>query len=190
MTETLRPGDALLIVDVQVDFCPGGALPVPGGDAVVPVLNQWITRAESRGIPVFASRCWHPEGHVSFRERGGPWPRHCVQNSRGAEFHPGLRLPAGIEIISKAVELDADSYSAFGGTDLEARLRRAGVSRIWIGGLALDYCVKESALDAVRLGFETHLIADASRAVDVHPGDGLAALNTLQHAGVIVERLT
>jgi nicotinamidase/pyrazinamidase len=183
----LRDGDALLIVDVQNDFCPGGALPVPGGDEIIPVLNHWTAMAESQGIPVFASRDWHPEDHISFRERGGPWPKHCVQNRKGAEFHPDLRLPESVHIISKATGSDTDSYSAFGGTDLAERLRKAAARRVWIGGLALDYCVKESAMDAVRLGFEAHLIADATRPVNVRPEDGAAALKDLQDAGVILE---
>src|SRR5215471_2821532 len=140
----LQPGDALLIVDVQNDFCPGGALPVPEGNAVVPVLNQWIAEAEARRAPVFASRDWHPKNHISFKQRGGPWPPHCVQGTPGAAFHPDLKLPQNVEIISKAENPDKDSYSAFGGTDLAARLKREGVHRVWIGGLTQDYCVRES----------------------------------------------
>src|SRR5438552_15199445 len=118
----LEAGDALLIVDVQNDFCPGGALPVPEGDAIIPVLNRWIDEAEARGVPVFASRDWHPQNHVSFKQRGGPWPPHCVQGTKGAAFHPGLKLPKNAEIVSKAQDPETDSYSAFGGTDLAGRL--------------------------------------------------------------------
>src|SRR5437667_258948 len=131
----MRIGDALLIVDVQNDFCPGGALAVREGDQVVPVLNRWIGRAEAQRIPIFASRDWHPPDHISFKARGGPWPPHCVQNTKGAAFHPDLKLPPDTEVISKADDPDKDSYSAFGGTDLATKLRRVGIRRLWIGGL-------------------------------------------------------
>ncbi len=183
----MQRGDALLIVDVQKDFCPGGALAVPEGDEVVPVLNQWIAEALAQGISVFASRDWHPSNHISFKERGGPWPPHCVQGSEGAVFHPELRLPANTEIVSKAQTPDQDSYSAFGGTGLAVSLRRAGVKRLWMGGLAQDYCVRASALDAIKEGFEVHLIVDATRAVNVHPGDGQNALDEIRQAGGTLE---
>jgi nicotinamidase/pyrazinamidase len=188
MHTQLRRGDALLIVNVQNDFCPGGALAVPNGDIIIPMLNRWISMAEAAGIPVFASRDWHPEGHISFQERGGPWPRHCVQDQHGAEFHPALQLPYSAHIISKATEADSDSYSTFGRTDLAGQLRKASVHSLWIGGLALDYCVKESALDAIRLGFEVHLLADATRAVNLHPEDAAIAFKEMREAGVIIER--
>jgi nicotinamidase/pyrazinamidase len=183
----LGAGDALIIVDVQNDFCPGGALAVPEGDAVVPVLNRWTAEAEAHGVPVFASRDWHPPNHISFKQRGGPWPPHCVQGTGGAAFHPDLRLPRNVQIISKAEEPDKDSYSAFGGTDLAERLRRAGVKNVWIGGLAEDYCVRATALDAIKEGFKTHLITDATRAVNVHPADGEQALEEIRRAGGILE---
>ena len=186
----MRAGDALLIVDVQNDFCPGGALAVPEGDRVVPVLNQWIAEAQVKAVVIFASRDWHPPNHISFKERGGPWPPHCIQETSGAAFHPDLRLPPGAAIISKAQTPDQDSYSAFGGTDLAGRLRGAGVQRVWIGGLALDYCVRASALDAMRDGFEAHLIVDATRAVNVNPGDGQKALDDIRQAGGILEETT
>ncbi len=183
----LKTGDALLIVDVQNDFCPGGALAVPEGDAVVPVLNRWIAEAENRRVPVFASRDWHPSNHVSFKERGGPWPPHCVQGTAGAAFHPDLKLPRDAQIISKAVDPEADSYSAFGGTDLADRLRRAHVKNVWIGGLAQDYCVRATALDAIREGFRVHVITDATRAVNVKAGDGDRALDEIREAGGVLE---
>jgi nicotinamidase/pyrazinamidase len=182
-----QPGDALLIVDVQNDFCPGGALPVPEGDTVVPVLNQWIAEAEARRAPVFASRDWHPKNHISFKQRGGPWPPHCVQGTPGAAFHPDLKLPRNVEIVSKAEDPDEDSYSAFGGTDLAERLRHAGVKNLWIGGLAQDYCVRATALDAINEGFKVHLIAGATRAVNLHPDDGKHALEDIQRAGGVLE---
>jgi nicotinamidase/pyrazinamidase len=183
----LQAGDALLIVDVQNDFCPGGALAVPEGDAVVPILNQCIAEAEARRVPIFASRDWHPENHISFRQRGGPWPPHCVKGTPGAAFHPDLRLPENVEIISKAENPDEDSYSAFGGTDLAERLRRAGVKNIWIGGLATDYCVRATALDAIHEGFKVHLISGATRAVNVRPNDGERALEEVRRAGGLLE---
>jgi len=182
-----EPGDALLIVDVQNDFCAGGSLAVPEGEAVVPVLNQWIDEANAKGIPVFASRDWHPRNHISFKSRGGPWPPHCVQGTSGAAFHSDLKLPPDVEIISKAEEADKDSYSAFGETDLAERLRERNVKRVWIGGLAQDYCVRATALDAIHQGFIVHLITGATRAVDVHPGDGQKALEEIRKAGAILE---
>jgi len=183
----LQAGDALLIVDVQNDFCPGGALAVPEGDAIIPVLNRWIAEADARRVPVFASRDWHPENHISFKQRGGPWPPHCVQGTPGAAFHPDLRLPRNVEIVSKAENPDEDSYSAFGGTDLTERLRRAGVKNIWMGGLAEDYCVRATALDAINEGFKVHLISGATRAVNIHPSDGERALEEVRRAGGLIE---
>lgn len=186
----LRSGDALLVVDVQNDFCPGGALAVAEGDKVVPVLNKWIDQAVAAGIPVFASRDWHPPNHISFKQRGGPWPPHCIQGTRGAAFHPDLKLPDNVQIISKASSPDKDSYSAFGDTDLSSRLKRANVKRVWIGGLTQDYCVRESTLDALREGFDVHVIVDATRAVNVHPEDGKHALAEIKHAGAVLEMAT
>src|SRR5439155_23945681 len=126
-------GDALLVVDIQNDFCPDGALGVKEGDKVIPLLNKWIAAAVAAGVPVFASRDWHPPNHISFRARGGPWPPHCIQGTPGAEFHPDLRLPENVETISKADKPDLESYSALGGTDLAIRLRKRGVQGIWNG---------------------------------------------------------
>jgi nicotinamidase/pyrazinamidase len=179
----LSSSDGLLIVDVQNDFCPGGTLAVTEGDEVVPILNEWIEAAVAAGAPVFASRDWHPPNHISFRDRGGPWPPHCIQGTRGAQFHPDLKLPDNVQVISKADSADADSYSAFGNTNLTDRLRKAGVRRVWIGGLAQDYCVRETALDALKAGFEVHVIVDATRAVNVKPDDGRRALEDIQQAG-------
>jgi len=180
-------GDALLLADVQNDFCPGGTVPVPEGDLIVPVLNRWIADAEAHGVPVFASRDWHPRSHISFKERGGPWPPHCVQGTTGAGFHPALKLTRDVRIVSKGKDPNKDSYSAFGGTDLAQRLRRANVRNLWIGGLAQDYCVRATALDAIREGFKVHLITDATRAVNVHPDDGEHALEEIRQAGGFFE---
>lgn len=184
----LGPGDALLIADVQNDFCPGGALGVPEGDAIIPVLNRWIDEANARGVPVFASRDWHPRNHISFKDRGGPWPPHCVKGTSGAAFHPDLRLPPDVEIVNKAEDPDKESYSAFGGTDLADRLRDAKVKTLWIGGLAQDYCVRATALDAIQQGFKVHVITDATRAINVHPDDGQHALDEIRKAGAALEK--
>ena len=187
MQPTLRPGDALLIVDVQNDFCAGGSLAVPEGDQVVAVLNRWIAAAAAAGIPIYASRCWHPPGHVSFRERGGPWPPHCVQNTSGADFHPDLRLPAGTQILTKGADLDHDNYSDFHETDLAERLRGEGVRRVFVGGLALDYCVRATVLDGLKEGFDIHLLREATRAVNVDVQDGSRALQEVRVAGAVIE---
>ena len=131
---SMRSGDALLVIDVQNDFCPGGALPIEAGDRVVPVLNRWLCAARERGIPVYASRDWHPRGHPSFVEAGGEWPAHCVQDTEGAAFHADLELPADVVLVAKGVRFDIDQYSAFNETGLEERLRHDGVRRLWVEG--------------------------------------------------------
>jgi nicotinamidase/pyrazinamidase len=183
----LGPHDAVIAVDVQNDFCPGGALPVPGGDQIVPVLNRWIAAAAAAGAMVVASRDWHPPDHCSFLGAGGRWPVHCVQGTPGAALHKDLALPAGALLISKADRPDRDAYSAFQGTALASALRGRGVRRLWIGGLALDYCVRATVLDAVAAGFEVHLLRDATRAVDLRRGDGGRALAEMKNAGAFVE---
>lgn len=187
MTDRPGSGDALLAVDVQNDFCPGGALPVPEGDTVVPVLNRWIAAAGEPGAAVYVSRDWHPADHVSFADRGGPWPPHCIQSTPGADFHPDLALPASATVISKGTDPDRDQYSAFDGTGLGDRMRREGVARVWVGGLAQDVCVRASVLDGLQEGFEVHLLLPATRPVDVHPGDGDRALAEMREAGAIIE---
>ncbi|MEM1270100.1 MAG: nicotinamidase [Bacteroidota bacterium] len=184
MTNPFTAGDALLIVDVQNDFIPGGSLAVPDGDAVVPVLNTWIEHATEAGIPVIASRDWHPADHVSFAEQGGLWPPHCVQDTAGADFHPDLRLPADAMIISKADTTEKDAYSAFEDTGLASTLKDLGVERVFVGGLALDYCVRASALDALENGFEVHLIPDGSRAIDEEAGAAFVQELSEQQAAV------
>lgn len=179
----LANGDALLIVDVQIDFCPGGALPVPEGDTVVSVLNGWIAAAAEKGVPVYASRDWHPAGHPSFNERGGQWPPHCLQDTPGAAFHPDLRLPADAIKVSKGVRFDKDQYSAFDDTGLAARMRGDGVTRLWVGGLAQDVCVEATVLEARREGFEVHVIEDAMRAITPEGGD--AAARRMREAGAV-----
>jgi nicotinamidase/pyrazinamidase len=181
---------ALLIVDVQHDFCPGGALPAAEGDQVVPVLNATIEKFRSAGYPVFASRDWHPEHSAHFQERGGPWLPHCIQGSDGAQFHKDLKLPANVIVITKGDDPDEDEgYSAFegkaeDGTTLEEQLNALEVGELFVGGLATDYCVRASALDAVSNGFRTHLLVDAIRGVDLNPGDSGMAIEEMKRDGV------
>jgi nicotinamidase/pyrazinamidase len=163
--QSLGPGDALVIVDVQVDFCPGGALAIERGDAVVPVLNRWIEAAASAGVPIYASRDWHPQRHPSFVEMGGTWPIHCLQDTPGAAFHPALALPSSAIVVTKGTRFDRDQNSAFDGTGLEVELRRRGIRRLYVGGLAQDVCVCATVLDARRAGLETIVIADATMPV-------------------------
>ena len=178
----LEPGDALLLVDVQKDFCPGGALAVEEGDRIVPLINQWISRFSEHGLPVFASRDWHPEHHLSFDEEGGPWPRHCIQDTPGAGFHQDLQLPGTVTVITKGVRFDQDQNSAFDQTGLEVHLQRKGIRRLFIAGLALDVCVLATAVDARKYGFDAVLIAEATRAVDAD--NGRKALNRIREEGV------
>jgi nicotinamidase/pyrazinamidase len=179
----LRPGDALILVDVQLDFLPGGRLAVPQGDAVVPALNRYIAVFRGLTFPVVATRDWHPADHCSFAAQGGPWPPHCVAGTDGARFAPLLDLPCEARIVSKATAYDKDAYSGFEGTDLDDWLERAGVSRVFVGGLATDYCVLNTVRDALRLGYETFVLTDAVRAVDVQPGDGERALAEMRALG-------
>lgn len=180
---------ALIVVDVQNDFCPGGALPVPGGNDIIPVLNRYIGVFNSKKLPIYATRDWHPENHISFKTRGGPWPPHCIQNTWGAQFHPDLNIPLhNTIVISKAVEPDREAYSGFEGTNLEADLKSRGVRRVFIGGLATDYCVKETVMDALKIGFEVVLLEDASRGVDVNAGDSEKAINEMILNGAIAVR--
>jgi nicotinamidase/pyrazinamidase len=179
----LQTGDALIAVDVQNDFLPGGSLAVPEGDAVVPALNRYLAAFAAHALPVFATRDWHPAKHCSFKAQGGIWPPHCVAASRGAEFARDLALPPTAAIISKAAAPEADSYSGFGSTDLAARLRAARATRLFIGGLATDYCVLNTVKDALAEGFGVLLLADAIRAVDVKAGDGARALGEMRQLG-------
>ena len=183
MAMALRPHDALLIVDVQRDFLPGGALAVPDGDAVVPVLNRYIALAQVTGMPVIASRDWHPANHCSFTPQGGPWPPHCVAGSEGAQFARELELPAHANVIDKATTQAQDAYSAFSGTMLGQWLRAGGVKRVLVGGLATDYCVLNTVRDALNEGFEVVLLTDAIRAVDVNAGDGARAEAEMRERG-------
>ena len=185
MSQLPKSGDALVLVDVQVDFCPGGALPVPEGDQVVPVLNRWIGAFRERGLPIYASRDWHPRGHPSFQTEGGPWPAHCVQGSLGAELHPGLEIGEDVGIVVKGTRFDRDQLSALDETGLASRLSREKVKRLWVGGLALDACVRATVLDALAEGFDVRLLVEGTRALS--PDEGRKALQEMRDAGAELE---
>lgn len=179
--ETLQQGDGLLIVDVQKNFCPGGALPIEGGDRIIPVMNPWIEAAKKKGLPIYASRDWHPVRHVSFSEQGGKWPPHCIQDSEGAGFPPALNLPEGVIKVTKGVRFDRDQNSAFDETGLAEQMKREGVKRLWVGGLAQDVCVLATVLDALKEGLEVFVLLKGTR--PVNPEGGKEALKKMKEAG-------
>ncbi len=179
---------AVLVVDVQNDFCPGGALAVPGGDRVIEPLNRVIEWAASHEVPVYASRDWHPPDAAHFKAYGGIWPVHCVQDTEGARFHPALRLPPTATIITKGDQPSSDGYSAFEGhtptgVTLTHALREKGVQHLYVGGLATDYCVRHSVLDALKAGFAVTVLSDASAGVEVNAGDSARAIDDMRTAG-------
>lgn len=187
---SLPAGAALLLVDVQNDFCPGGALPVPDGDRVIPVLNEVAARFEAAGRPVYASRDWHPPDTTHFREYGGPWPPHCVAGTLGADLHPDLRVPRGTIVVSKGQDRGDHGYSAFEGTTAEGRtladdLRARGVGELYVGGLATDYCVRASVLDARRAGFSVTVLTAGSAGID--PEGSRRALEEMRQAGASLQ---
>ena len=177
-------------MDVQNDFSPGGALPVPQGDQIIPVLNKYIIKFEKAGARIFATRDWHPSNHISFIPYGGPWPPHCVQGTRGAEFHPALKLSRNVTVISKATNPHRESYSGFDGTDLERKLRDGNTKRIFVGGLATDYCVKRTVLDGLKIGFPTGLLTDAIKGIDQKPGDSEEAVREMVQNGAKIVTLS
>lgn len=184
----LGGGDALLIVDPQVDFLPGGSLGVPQGDAVLAPINRLIDLYRTHGLPVYVSRDWHPALHCSFAGQGGPWPVHCVAGSDGARFAPGLQLNDAT-VVSKATTVDVDAYSAFNGTGLADTLRERGIRRLVVCGLATDYCVLNTVLDGMAGGFEVLLATEAIRAVNVNANDGDRALVRMLDGGAMPVQL-
>ena len=180
---------ALIVVDVQNDFCPGGSLAVPHGDEVIAPLNRLIAEFLERGEPVFKTRDWHPPKTKHFADYGGTWPVHCVQQTEGAEFHPALLDDIHIRVISKGLG-DEDCYSGFDGTDLALQLQRLGVEEVWVGGLATDYCVKNTVLDALKEGFQVQAFQDAMRPVDLQTGDGQRAIEEMRRAGAEIVNST
>ena len=177
--------DALVLVDVQRDFCPGGALAAPHGDEVVPVLNEWL---RERDLLKVATRDWHPADHCSFKERGGPWPAHCVQGTPGAEFHPALDVRRIDLVVSKGTDAAREAYSGFDAPALMEALRKGRAKRLLIAGLALEYCVKATALDGRKHSFEVFVIQEAVRGIEVQRGDVAAAKRQMEAAGIAFVR--
>ena len=180
---TLKEGYGLVIVDVQKDFLPGGSLAVQGGDKIIAPLNGYVEAAQAKGLPIFATRDWHPPDHCSFKEQGGPWPPHCIVDSKGAEFSSELSLPPSAVVISKGIEVEKDAYSGFQGTDLDEKLRSSGIHRLLIGGLATDYCVLNTVKDAIKQGYRVLLLQDAIAAVNVQPEDREKAIKEMTSLG-------
>lgn len=184
----MASGVALLIVDVQKDFCPGGSLAVPDGDQIIPFLNSYIRLFRKYALPIFATRDWHPPRTSHFREFGGLWPSHCVQGTEGARFHPAMELPPDATILTKGEDPDKDEYSGFGAVDqrgvpFHKIVRHMEIHKIYVGGLATDYCVKDTSLDALRSGHAVIILEDAVRGVDLRPGDSRRAMAELLAAG-------
>ena len=185
MIKIHRLKDALIIVDLQNDFCTGGELSVPHGDKIVPIINSIVPYFKR----VFATQDWHPENHISFKTQGGIWPAHCVADSAGADFHPGLYLNGAIR-IKKGSHPHKEVYSGFDETDLSKKLGRDGIKRIFLAGLATDYCVKATALDALENGFKVVVVADAVKGIESNPGDSEAAMREMTRAGAIIARFS
>jgi nicotinamidase/pyrazinamidase len=187
----MEANKALVILDVQNDFCPGGALGVQEGDRVVPVLNRYMEKFAQARMPIFVTRDWHPPRTTHFNTAGGLWPPHCVQGSKGAEFHPGLKISSDTVVLSKGMAVDEDSYSGFAAVDsrgvvLNDVLRQSGIERIYVGGLATDYCVKETVLDGLRQGFQVVLLQDGICGVNLQPEDSDQAIDAMVKAGVTI----
>lgn len=181
---------ALIVVDIQNDFTPGGALPVKGGDEVIGPMNAYIRLFKKKGRPIIFTRDWHPPNHVSFKDRGGPWPPHCVQGTKGAEFHPALKLPDDAVIISKGFDPEKEAYSGFAGTNLSEVLKAMRIRKLFIGGLATDYCVKNTVIDALNEGFFVYFLSDASKGVDVSVGDSEKAMEEMVLSGARIVKMS
>jgi len=188
------PSSALIVVDVQNDFAdPAGSLSVAGGAAIIPTINREIEAAREGGAIVVATQDWHPPVTPHFAKDGGIWPVHCVADTWGAELHPDLALPGDAPRVRKGVNGE-DGYSGFttrdpvtgetARTELDGLLKKAGVNRVTVVGLATDYCINATALDAIELGYRVNVLVDACAAVDLAPGDGDRALAGLDAAGV------
>lgn len=179
----MKPNTALILVDIQNDFCPDGALAVTDGDAVVAPANELIDYFEKKQWPIILTRDWHPADHMSFTENGGIWPVHCVAETPGSAFHPDLKIPENAIYINKATETSTEAYSGFSGTELASILEEMGITELVIAGLATDYCVKMTVLDAKKLGIKTTVVKEGIRAVNVKPEDGANAIAEMQNAG-------
>ena len=180
----MNPKKALILVDIQNDFCPDGALAVPAGDSVVAPANQLIEYFEKKQWPIILTRDWHPADHISFQKNGGIWPVHCVAETAGAAFHPDLKIPENAIYINKATETSREAYSGFSGTELESILKTRGITELVIAGLATDYCVKTTAIDGAKLGFKVTVIQDLCRSVD--PKTTAEAIKDMEANGVKV----
>jgi nicotinamidase/pyrazinamidase len=176
-----RTTDALIIIDVQNDFCPGGQLAVSEGDKVVPVINSLIPKF----VSIFTTQDWHPANHFSFKTHGGAWPPHCIANTEGAQLHPDLRAESATHIL-KGTVISLEAYSAFQGTSFKRNLKKAGIKRLFITGLATDYCVRATTLDALEDGFEVFVVSDSVRGVEISMGDSKKALAEMKKAGAII----
>jgi nicotinamidase/pyrazinamidase len=174
---------ALVVVDIQRDFCPGGALPVRDGDKIVPSVNELVSAFEKAGTPVFFTRDWHPRDHMSFKAYGGPWPPHCIRDTPGARFHPSLAVPREAVVIDKGVLRADEGYSGFQGTDLAQKLHKLHVDKIYVAGLATDYCVKNTVFDGAAMGFETYVISDCVKGVNLKPTDSASAMRAMLSQG-------
>jgi nicotinamidase/pyrazinamidase len=181
-TFSVTSPDALLICDIQNDFLPGGALPITGGDEIIPVLNEYTRIFKDAKAYVFASKDWHPPNHCSFKP-SGPWPPHCVQDTKGAEFSPKLKLPKDAIVAFKATDPMRESYSVFDGTAFATELKERNIKRLFVGGLATDYCVLNTILDARKHGYETVVLMDAVRGIDTVPGDVDRAVESMLNCG-------
>jgi nicotinamidase/pyrazinamidase len=180
---SLSKNDALIVTDIQNDFLSGGALPVPEGNKIIPILNEYIRLFTTMHAKIYATRDWHPPNHMSFQAQGGPWPAHCIQDTEGAKFHPDLNLPADVTVISKAMAPNRENYSSFDDTVLVDDLRINGIARLFVGGLATDYCVKNTVLDGLAFGFEVVLLSDAARGINVKLGDVEKAVEAMTLRG-------
>ncbi len=188
-TFNINRHDALLITDIQVDFLPGGALPVTEGDKIVSVINQYVSKFKAADAHIIASRDWHPPNHISFKDKGGPWPPHCIRDTHGAEFSSSLKLPNPTLIISKATDKNREAYSAFDGTNLANELNKLDIKRLFVSGLATDYCVVNTALDALKLGFKVVILMDATLGIDVQQGDVDRAVKTMLNHGALTAKM-
>jgi nicotinamidase/pyrazinamidase len=184
----MKSKKALLLVDLQNDFCPGGALGVPEGDKIIPAINKYIKIFAKKKLPVFATRDWHPVRSKHFKDFGGLWPVHCVQNSKGAQFHPELKLPKGVVLLYKGMDPGKDSYSAFqaeneAGMTLPKLLNLLSINELYIAGLATDYCVRFTTRDAIKQGFKVKILIDAIKGVDLKPKDSENAIKEMVKGG-------
>ncbi len=187
----MKKNKALVVVDLQVDFCPGGALGVADGDKIIPTINKYVELFSKHQLPIFASRDWHPSETTHFKAFGGPWPVHCVQNTPGAEFHPDFRLPESAIILSKGTDPSRDGYSVFDAQDSDQKfflelLKERKIKELYVAGIATDYCVRTTVLDALKQGFKVNVLIDAIKGVS--PQDSERTLQEIvENKGKLIE---